>query len=75
MFAFLIWGRVLNFVVFMFQKYQKASPIIVFFLPIVFFQVIKAETDLTTVLNHLVKSIIFVLMFMFFIKKVINIKA
>ena len=75
MLAFLLWGRVLNLVVFMFQKYQKASPIIVFFLPIVFFQVIKAETDLTTVLNHLVKSIIFVLMFMFFIKKVINIKA
>lgn len=75
MLCFLIWGKLLNFVVFMFQKMQKASPIIVFFLPIIFFQVIKAETDLTTVLNHLVKSIIFVALFMFFIKRILNIKV
>jgi hypothetical protein len=73
--AFLIWGRILNFVVMIFQKIQKTSPIIVFWLPIVFFQVIKAETDLTTVLNHLVKSIIFVTLFMFFIKKLLPSKV
>jgi hypothetical protein len=74
MLCFLIWGRILNFVVFMFQKIQKNAPIIVFFLPVVFFQVIKAESDLTTVLNHLVKSIMFVALFMFFIRKVMNIR-
>ncbi|MDG1475589.1 MAG: O-antigen polysaccharide polymerase Wzy, partial [Vicingaceae bacterium] len=74
MLCFLIWGKLLNFVVRVFQRNQKNSAIIVFFLPIVFFQVIKAESDLTTVLNHLVKSIIFVTLFIFFMRKVMNIR-
>jgi hypothetical protein len=72
--AFIIWGKLLNFIVFAFGKLQKKSPIILFCLPIVFFQVIKAETDLTTVLNHLVKSIIFISIIMFFIRKTLNMK-
>jgi hypothetical protein len=40
-----------------------------FFIPLVFFQVIKAETELLTVLNHLVKSIIVVMLFLFLVKR------
>jgi len=43
-----------------FTLYQKKYAILFFLLPIVFLQVIKAETDLTTVLNHITKSLMFV---------------
>lgn len=41
--------------------------ILIFFLPLIFFQVIKAETELLTVLNHLVKSSLLVFVFIFLI--------
>jgi hypothetical protein len=65
MFAFFIWGKLVYLVVFIINNSKKISPIYIFWLPIIFFQVIKAETDLTSVLNHLVKSIIFVGTFMY----------
>jgi len=60
LFVFFIWGSLLNLIVQFFTLYQKKYAILFFLLPIVFLQVIKAETDLTTVLNHITKSLMFV---------------
>src|SRR5690606_20100264 len=68
--SFLIWGILLKLLVSYIVKRQQIYPILTFCLPIIFFQVIKAETDLTTVLNHLVKSLVFILIMIYFIKKV-----
>jgi hypothetical protein len=46
--------------------------VIIFFLPLIFLQVIKAESELLTVLNHLVKAVILVFAFLYFIKKFNN---
>jgi hypothetical protein len=46
--------------------------VVIFFLPLIFLQVVKAETELLTVLNHLVKSLIFVFAFIWFWKSFIN---
>jgi hypothetical protein len=55
-----LWGLFLALLFnFIFYK-AKAMPLLPLFLPIIFLQVIKAETDLFTVLNHLVKSTVFV---------------
>jgi O-antigen polysaccharide polymerase Wzy len=72
--SFFIWGLILKLIVAYIYNLQKLYPIIILFLPVIFFQVIKAETDLTTVLNHLVKSLIFVFLFISFIKKTSNTK-
>ncbi len=56
----LLWGTFLGiFIRFIFKRsnFIYSLPL---WLPIIFLQVIKAETDLFTVLNHLVKSTIFV---------------
>ncbi|TDQ19363.1 hypothetical protein DFQ04_1184 [Algoriphagus boseongensis] len=39
------------------------------FIPLIFFQVVKAETELVVVLNHLVKTLIFVLVFIYMTRK------
>ncbi|MBE7441779.1 MAG: hypothetical protein HS119_04925 [Flavobacteriales bacterium] len=67
--SFLIWGILLKLLVSFIIKRQQIYPILTFCLPIIFFQVIKAESDLSTVLNHLVKSLAFILVMIFFIKK------
>jgi len=55
-----LWGLLLSlFIRFIFNKSVLVYSLPLW-LPIIFLQVIKAETDLFTVLNHLVKSSIFV---------------
>jgi len=61
-----LWGWVLSkFWQFLLFK-SKSKVIILFFLPLVFLQVVKAETELVVVLNHLVKSILVVFLFIWF---------
>ncbi|PCJ25990.1 MAG: hypothetical protein COA97_06685 [Flavobacteriales bacterium] len=72
--AFLIWGRILYLIVNLFSSYRIRNPMLMLWLPIVFFQVIKAETDFGTILNHLLKSLIFIGIVIYFMKKVLNIK-
>ena len=46
------WNRLLHFI--------RKNKVLVFFIPVIFLQVVKAETELVVVLNHLVKSTILV---------------
>lgn len=71
---FFIWGRFLNFIVKKFSSLQSKYSIIFFLLPIIFFQVIKAETDLTTVLNHITKSLVFVYILMMGLNRVFKLE-
>ncbi len=58
-----LWGRVLSFVFSFLINKAQFNPVIIFFVPVIFFQVVKAETELVVVLNHLVKASMVVWMF------------
>lgn len=59
-----LWGVFLSLFYRMFINYGQNHPIIYFLLPIVFLQVIKAETELYVVLNHFLKSTILIFLFL-----------
>ncbi|REE27443.1 hypothetical protein DFQ09_101274 [Winogradskyella pacifica] len=75
MFFMGIWGCVLGWVWLFLSKKIEHNMIIFFFLPLIFFQVVKAETELVVVLNHLVKSTILVFLFLWFTKKILNLNV
>ena len=50
------------------------TPTLLFFMPIIYLQVIKAETDLVTVLNHLIKATVFVALIYWGLKQFLGIK-
>lgn len=54
----LIWGFVLAFVYRFLVRRSFKEPLLYIFFPLIFLQVVKAETELLVVLNHLVKSLI-----------------
>ncbi len=54
------FGLFFNIVLFVFFRYSLKYPIVLLFLPIIFFQVIKAEADFVTVINHFFKSVVVV---------------
>lgn len=58
------WRGIVHFV----RKY----PLLLFFIPIIYLQVVKAETELVVVLNHLIKSSILIALFLLFSSKVFN---
>ena len=61
---FLMWGILLGLVIKKIDNLSKLFPQILFFIPFLFFQAIKAETELVVVLNHMVKaSILLYLLF------------
>ena len=64
-----LWGLLLAFVwrKLIFNTYKV--PLLIFFLPLIFLQVVKAETELVVVLNHLLKSIITVALFFWLTKR------
>lgn len=66
-----IWAFFLVKVWFFLLRRVGKMEIFLFFLPLMFLQVIKAETELVVVLNHLVKSILLVLFFFWFTRKTI----
>lgn len=61
LFLALIWRKLL------YNTYK--IPLLIFFLPLVFLQVVKAETELVVVLNHLIKSIIAIALFFWLTKR------
>lgn len=69
-----IFGFFLNLfwraVVFIIRKH----PLVVFFIPMIFQQAVKAENDLFIVLNHIIKAGIFVFMVYFALSKVYSFK-
>jgi hypothetical protein len=58
---------------YMFIK-SRNNPTILFWIPFLFLQVVKAETDLTTTLNYLVKATIVMFIVFFTFKKVLKIE-
>ncbi|NRD20822.1 hypothetical protein HNV08_12265 [Winogradskyella eckloniae] len=64
-----IWGFFIGRVWLFLKRMTKTNIVFVAFLPLIFLQVIKAETELVVVLNHLIKSIVVVILFFWFAKK------
>lgn len=66
-----IWGFVLIRFWFFILRQVGNRPLLIFFIPLMFLQVIKAETELVVVLNHLVKSLILIFVFFWLSRKFI----
>lgn len=64
----LFYAAVLHFL----YRYSRKHPTILLWLPLIFLQVVKAETELVVVLNHLVKSLILVLGFFWAARTFLN---
>jgi hypothetical protein len=61
-----IWNRIMK------KSFQNI--LFVAFIPLIFLQVVKAETELVVVLNHLIKTLIFVLIFLMATRKIWSLK-
>lgn len=72
-FMFLL-GLFYNFYLFVLLRLSKKYYSLILWIPLLFIQVIKAETDFVVVLNHLVKASIVVAIIIFSFKKFLNIK-
>ncbi len=69
-----VFGLFINlFYSFIMEKTIK-NPVLLFFVPFVFFQVVKAETDFGMVLNYLLKASIFVWILFVVLRKIFNVK-
>ena len=67
------WGLTLAlFWNFLFKQIAR-NTLIIFFIPLIFLQVVKAETELVVVLNHLFKATLLVFLVLWFLKKVLGI--
>jgi hypothetical protein len=67
-----LWGFLLSrFWNFLIDR-SKKNIVILFFLPLIFLQVVKAETELVVVLNHLVKATVLVLGILYLSKNFLN---
>ncbi len=51
-------GLFFNWVLFRLEKLFTKYPDLIFWFPLIFFQVVKAETSMVTILNHMVKALI-----------------
>ena len=67
-----IWGLFLGRFWRFLLKAAMQNPLLIAFLPLIFLQVIKAETELAVVLNHLVKSSIVVFGFFWGARNFLN---
>jgi len=67
-----IWGLFLVRVWIFFLRKSFQNTLLLAFVPIVFLQVVKAETELVVVLNHLVKSMIVIFLFFWATKQFLN---
>jgi hypothetical protein len=67
-------GLFYNFYMFMIFRLSSKYPSLILWLPLLFLQVVKAETDFVVVLNHLVKASMVVAMIIFSIRKFALIK-
>ncbi|MCF6243135.1 MAG: hypothetical protein L3J74_17570, partial [Bacteroidales bacterium] len=72
-FMFLL-GLFYNFYLFLLLRLSNKYYSMILWIPLLFLQVIKAETDFVVVLNHLVKASIVVSLIIFSFNKFLNIK-
>ncbi|MDT0685251.1 O-antigen polysaccharide polymerase Wzy [Autumnicola psychrophila] len=68
-FFMLIWGFFLSVYWNRIKALSENHPVLIFFIPLLFFQVVKAETELVVVLNHMVKASIVVALFFWAARK------
>ncbi|MCF1190798.1 hypothetical protein LRR18_04305 [Mangrovimonas sp. AS39] len=68
----LAWGAFLAWYWKKILSFAYDYPLVLMFLPIVFLQVVKAETELSVVLNHLFKASIVVALFFWAARKYLN---
>ncbi len=71
-FFMFFFGLFLNLVYTYINSMLKKIPIMLFFIPLIFLQVVKAENDFAIVLNHLIKSIIFIFIVLWSVKIFLN---
>lgn len=69
-----IFGLFLNAAWLLTVKIIRKHPLMLFFVPMLFQQVIKAENDLFIVINHLIKAGLFVFVIYFTLSKFYNLK-
>ncbi len=74
LFFMFFFGILLNYSYAFLKKKIIKKPLLLFFIPIIYLQVIKAETDFVTVLNHLVKAGVFVFILFWGMNKFLNIR-
>lgn len=67
-----LWGLFLVKVWTWLLKLSRKNTMLIAFLPLIFLQVVKAETELVVVLNHLIKSMIVVFSFFWATKRFLN---
>lgn len=67
------WGLTLTLFWVFISKQIKRNNLILFFVPLIFLQVVKAETELVVVLNHLVKATVLVFGVLYIMKKTFRI--
>lgn len=66
------WGIFLVWIWRILINKTQSTLMLIVFLPLIFLQVVKAETELVVVLNHLIKSILLVFLFFWFIRRVLK---
>ncbi len=64
-----LWGLFLGRIWLFLMKYSQNNLLFLAFLPLIFLQVVKAETELVVVLNHLIKAMVVVFMFFMLIRR------
>jgi len=66
------WGLVIGFILKYLMDYSIKYPSLFLWAPLVFLQVVKAETELVIVLNHAVKSVLFLTVFYILARRVLR---
>lgn len=64
-----VWGLFLAFILIRLNIYLTKNKLYSCFIPIIFLQVIKAETELLVVMNYLTKSLILIFLFIYIYEK------
>lgn len=69
----LLLGLVYNLVLIAVVHLSNKNPTLILWVPLLFFQVIKAETDFAIVINHLVKSAIMIWLVFWFSRRILKV--
>lgn len=72
-FLFVI-GLFFNLVIAVLYRLAKKHALLIFFIPLMFLHVVKAETDFSVVLNYLIKSSMFTFIFFFAARRIFGVK-
>jgi len=68
----LFWGVIIAFIMRMIVLVSLTHPTIILWAPLIFLQMVKAETELVVVLNHGIKTSIVIAIFYITAKKILG---